>query len=448
MCKKMRKKILLWLKEYKKELILLLVVVGLFFSVQLIGCNEVAFHYQPPMGCDDFDLSGLEDAGCKEIPIDEGTDDGNDWVEPEDPTDPARALTPDSPGERRLDPPRRPSSPSVIRFSNTYPMGVVDIIFVVDNSRSMHVEQKNIADQFDEFLDSIEELDYRIALMTVDVSDSPNNRDRTYQDGYFIRFKNRRTYLSSGDSRSQHEENIKMFKAAVQRPESIECLEDGKEDECPDDERAICALNKSLDISSQQDFFRKTAHLMVIILSDEDERSSEEYRKQQWDLNRVDYRLNACDDPRNFYSKVSQRIGLHTGISVHAIIIPPGDEDCLAEQSDALGQGYYGEEYEKFAKPSGRILREYPYITSGQVLSICDRSFGSQLGRLSDYLQKPLPITLPCEPYRVKNVRLVDDGDSDDVRYELEGKNLKILEDQVSLSSRVKVTVLCPAGKD
>ena len=447
--RKIKKKILFWLKEYKKELILLLIAVGLFFSVQLIGCNDVAFQYQAPMGCNDFDLSGLEDAGCEEIPIEDKEDytieDGGGLDDGIDPFAPSNTQTP---RESRSDTPHRSSGPSVIQFSNTYPMGVVDIIFVVDNSRSMHVEQKNIADQFDQFLDSIEELDYRIALMTVDVSDSPNNRDRTYQDGHFIRFKNRRTYLSNGDNRDQHEENIKMFKAAVQRPESIECLEEGKEDECPDDERAICALNKSLDISSQRDFFRKTAHLMVIILSDEDERSSEEYRKQQWDLNRVDYRLNACDDPRNFYSKVSQRIGLHTGISVHAIIIPPGDDDCLEEQSDALGQGYYGEEYEKFAQPSGRILREYPYITSGQVLSICDRSFGSQLGRLSDYLQKPLPITLPCEPYRVKNVRLVDDGDSDDVRYELEGKNLRILEDQVSLSSRVKVTVLCPTSED
>lgn len=444
MCKKMRKKILFWLKEYKKELILLLIAIGLFFSVQLIGCNDVAFHYQPPMSCEDFDLSGLEDASCEDPefpPPDGGTvDDGVDSR--------FAPVISNTPGESRLDPPHGPSGPSVIQFSNTYPMGVVDIIFVIDNSRSMHIEQKSIANQFDEFLDSIRELDYRIALMTVDISDSPNNRDRTYQDGHFIRLKNGRKYLSNENNRSQHEENIRMFKEAVQRPESIECLEEGQEDECPDDERAICALNKSLDVSSQKDFFRKTAHLMVIILSDEDERSSEEYRQQQWDLNRVEYRLNACDNPRNFYSKVSRRIGLHTGISVHAIIIPPGDEDCLAEQSDALGQGYYGEIYEKFAKPSGRILREYPYVTSGQILSICDRNFGSQLGRLSDYLQKPLPITLPCEPYRVKNVRLVDDGGSEDVRYELEGKNLRILEDQVSLSSRVKVTVQCPAGNN
>ena len=117
------------------------------------------------------------------------------------------------------------------------------------------------------------------------------------------------------------------------------------------------------------------------------------------------------------------------------------------KQVDASNKGYYGEEYEKFAKPSGSILREYPYVTSGQVLSICDRNFGSQLGRLSDLLQEPLPITLPCEPQQVQNVRLVDDDDSENVRYELEGKNLRILEDQVSLSSRIEVTVLCPAGE-
>lgn len=453
MSKKMRQKLLIWLKEYKKELVFLLIAVGLVFSVQLIGCNEVAFHYQAPQSCGDFELLDLEDASC-EVISDDGGDDGGigpmDTGGP-DPArastpDPARASTPDTPGESVPASPRTRSGPDVIQFSNTYPMGIVDIIFVIDNSRSMHIEQQSIANQFDQFLDSIQDLDYRIALMTVDISDSPNNRDRTYQDGHFIRFKNGRKYLSNSDNRSQHRENIRLFKSAVQRPESIECLEDGREDECPDDERAICALNKSLNISSQRDFFRKTSHLMVIILSDEDERSSEEYRKQQWDLDRVDYRLTPCDDPRNFYSKVAQRIGLHTGISVHAIIIPPGDDECLAEQNDALGQGYYGKIYKKFAKPSGRILREYPYITSGQVLSICDRSFGAQLGRLSEYLQEPLPITLPCEPYRLQNVRLVDDGGSENVRYELEGKNLKILEDQVSLSSKVRVTALCPAG--
>lgn len=449
--KKVWKNLLDWLKEYKEELVFFLVAVGLTLSVQLVGCNEVAFHYEPPTSCADFDISDLEDAEC------ENDDTGVDWAGPDGPggirqvepgVDGPDSSVPATTSSSPSDPPSpRPSGPSLIRFSNTYNMGIVDIIFVIDNSRSMHVEQTNIANQFDQFLDNIRYLDYRIAMMTVDISDSPNNRDRTYQDGHFIEFTRGQKYLSNADrSSAQHNENIRLFKSAVQRPESIECVEAGKANECPDDERAICALNKSLDISSQRDFFRKTSHLMVIILSDEDERSSEEYRRQQWQLNRVDYRLTGCDDSRNFYSRVAQRIGLHTGISVHAIIIPPGDERCLQEQDDELGKGYYGELYERFAEPSGSVLREFPYITPGQVLSICDRSFGSQLGRLSDYLQEPLPITLPCEPYRVQNVRLVDGGSSEDVRYELNGKNLTILEDQVSLSSRVRVDIFCPAG--
>ena len=449
---KIWKNFLDWLKEYREELVFLLVAVGLTFVVQLVGCNNVNFHYEPPTSCDDFDLSGLEDATCETKDTTE-----IDWAGPDgpgsirhveaDPPIPGFSVPAGRPTNSSPHPPSRPPGPAVIDFSNTYHMGIVDIIFVIDNSRSMHVEHTNIANQFDQFLDSIKYLDYRIAMMTVDTSDSPNNEDRTYQDGHFIEFGNRRKYLSNASgSSSQHKENIRLFKAAVQRPESIECMQAGKANKCPDDERAICALNRSLDIYSQRDFFRTTSHLMVVILSDEDERSSEEYRRQQWNLNRIDYRLTGCDDPRNFYSRVAQRIGVHTGISVHAIIIPPGDDRCLAEQDDALGKGYYGEVYESFAEPSGSILREYPYITPGQVLSICDRSFGAQLGRLSDYLQEPLPITLPCEPYRVQNVRLVDEGNSENVRYELNGKNLTILEDQVSLSSRVHVTIQCPAG--
>jgi len=437
MFKKIWKNFLDWLKEYREELIFFVVAVSVVFIVQLVGCNEVAFHYEPPTSCSDFDMSDLEDATCEsgyEV----------DWADAGDP-DLIKPVKPRVPDDSLPNPPQTRPGPYMIRFSNTYHMGIVNIIFVIDNSRSMHVEHTNIANQFDQFLDSIKYLDYRIAMMTVDTSDSPNNKDRTYQDGYFIEFKRGQKYLSNDDkSRSQHRENIKLFKEAIQRPESIECMQPGKANECPDDERAICALNKSLDIPSQGDFFR-TAHLMVVILSDEDERSSKEYRKQQWNLNRVDYRLTACDNPLNFYSRVAQKVNVHTGISVHAIIIPPGDERCLAEQHDSMGRGYYGELYERFAKPSRSVLREYPYVTSGQVLSICDRSFGTQLGRLSDYLQEPLPITLPCEPYRLQNVRLVDGDSSENVRYELNGKNLKILEDHVSLSSQIRVDIFCPA---
>ena len=279
MSKKTWKKLLGWLKEYKEELIFFLIAVGLTFSVQLIGCNEVAF-YQRPQSCADFDMADLESASCEveqPVPpsddIGTGTGTGTKWAGNDGP-DPVRSSTPDSSGIYS-DPPRSRSSShsSVIRFNNTYYMGVVDIIFVIDNSRSMYPEQQNIANQFDEFLDSIQDLDYRIAMMTVDISDSPNNRDRTYQDGHFIEFGNRRKYLSNDEgSRSQHRENIRLFKEAVQRPESLSCMEKGRANECPDDERAICALNKSLDISSQRDFFRKPSHLMVVILSDEDEK--------------------------------------------------------------------------------------------------------------------------------------------------------------------------------
>ncbi len=437
------KKFAKWLEEYQKELILLLIAAGLTLSVQLIGCNDqVVLNYSPPTSCDDFDLSGLEDASCEDVSVDTERDFDAAGNFPGE----FSGADSGSPGEIRPAEPRSQGANSYMTVTATYNMGVVDIIFVIDNSRSMHVEQRNIANQFDQFLDDIQYLDYRIAIMTVDISDSPDNRDRTYQDGHFIRFKNGRKYISNEQgSQSEHRKNIKMFRESVQRPESIECMEPGKADLCPDDERAICALNKSLDISSQRDFFRPHSHLMVVILSDEDERSSEEYREQQWALNRTDYRLRSCDDPRNFYSKVAQRIGLNTGISVHAIIIPPGDDDCLAEQDEELGQGYYGEVYEDFAEPSSSIVREYPYITRGRVLSICDRDYGSQLGQLSDYLQRPLPITLSCEPYRVENVRLVDeDGGSEKVKYELDGKNLTITEDRVSLSSQIRLTVFCP----
>ncbi len=432
------------IKKHNEEISIVLAIIALLCTLYLIeGCGSTTFNYVPPGSCNDLDYHGLPDASCTVKPIEPSSD----CDENPERCDHCAQYPNDPECEDR--PPSTSEHPYIL-FSNSYSMGKIDIIFVIDNSRSMYKEQQNIAGQFDQFLDSISHLNYRVAVMTVDISDSPGNRKRYYQDGKFIRMgKERILYLENEDFADnydyEHDENIEMFKEAIEREESLKCLQDGERKECPDDERAICALNLSFDRSDQVDFFRPTGHLMIVILSDEDERSSSEYIDAQRRLYDKDFSLTACDDPYTFYRNVAEKASKHKSVSVHSIIIPPDDDDCLDEQKDANGRGYYGEVYEMFAEPSRETRDKYPFVLDGQVISICKRNYGKQLGELSDYIADLQPIALPCIPHQVNHVRLRGRGSrsSSNLDYRVEGRTLIIEEKDVPLNSRIAVSVLC-----
>ena len=420
------------LKKHSEEIALGLLIVGLSCTLYFVGCGDTQFMYTGGVSCSEIDLQGLDNPNCSE-------------------DTPANLCGPGS-----LDPkchkntPTAPEDPKYVLFSNSYSMGKIDILFVVDNSRSMYQEQQNISKQFGRFLDSIEHLNYRIAITTVDTSDSPGNRNRYYQDGKFIRMGGRDSLLwlenrkFSDSYRHSHKDNVEMFEKGIERDESFDCLEDPKE--CPDDERAICALNLAFDRNDQLNFFRPTGHLMVVILSDEDERSSQEYIEAQSRYHDEDYSLTSCDDPYTFYRNVVSKVGKHKSVSVHSIIIPPGDRSCLKEQDDENGRGYYGEVYEQFSRPSKATQDRYPFVLDGQVISICKRNYGRQLGQLSEYIADVQSITLPCIPQQVNHIRLKGDHDSYDVEYKIEGRNLIIEEGDIPLNSRVHVSILCSKG--
>lgn len=332
--------------------------------------------------------------------------------------------------------------------------GKVDILFVVDNSSSMHEEHLNIAGQFDDFMDDIKDLDYRIAMTTVDISSSPCNAGRDYQDGRFIDFEDNSIFLHNSeedraDRRRRHRENVEFFKKAIVREETKNCnlKEELDRDgcpidpgDCPTDERAICALNKAFDRRQNLSFFREEpdVHLMMVILSDEDERGSQDsiHNKSK---GRYDYHFEPCDEADNFYMNVYNRINPNKHYSIHAIVIPPGDSDCLESQKSDYGGGAYGEKYAEFAQPSRNFYDRHPGLREGSVLSICDRSYSSQLGNLSNYLHRPQPVTIPCV---VERAFVKEDSSGDEVRHSIDGKKI-VIEEDVSLDSKLTVHAWC-----
>ena len=203
----------------------------------------------------------------------------------------------------------------------------VNILFVIDNSSSMNKEQESIANQFDDFLDTLDDWDYHIAIITTD----PDNL------GNFISFPNGELFLSNPKKRrSVHKKNIRYFQRTVRRPVGAY------------PEEGIASLNRALEKRSQRDFFRPHSLFLVIIVSDDDEAGGPHLGKS----------LQSDNQPETFFEKVSD-LYPYSVVTVHSIIFEPGDSKSSCPNGDAPGHVYASA-----SRPSRSIMKRYGNISS------------------------------------------------------------------------------------
>ena len=421
-----------------RPLIKALVVLGLIAVVYFIGCSETYFGTVKTVSCVDF-TEKFGANNCRPAPD----------VKPE-------------------------QDSRYLQFNYDVDLGEIDIIFVVDNSSSMHKEQKSIGKQMSNFLNKISHLDYRIAVTTTDISSSPRNprHGQSYQDGNFISIGGRSYLENKNRGYKASNQDVQSFISAIERPESLACakrsgggarsddlnfyFEHGYDHHqvedrtsptiCPShDERAIYALNLAVDKYSQNNFFRRDAHLMMVIISDEDERSSDLYIRQQLNEGISSYVFEEKDYPETLVETVYNRLGALKNFSVHSIIIPPGNSSCLnhqnkdAHQGVGTGRGYYGYEYARLSKASSS-LRKYGNLLKGNVISICDRSYPKQLSKIALFAEVPR-ISLPCD--RPEYIKIKENGRERNLDYDIEGRSLQIHPGEVYIGSKVTVTIVC-----
>lgn len=409
-----------------------------------------------PEDCDKFDVLS-KPAGCK-------------FVEQR----PSGRLGEDPRGQREKE-----SEPGYNKFEYEVIAGKVVIIFVIDNSSSMHEEHENLASQARQFLRGMKDIPYHIAIITTDISSSPGNpvRGAVYQDGNFIPFAlSGRKWLENkrlGEDPDPYD--VEDFQKTIVRPETEECDEDDDDFErdcfrevelerfrsveeceevqrqgsgtCPShDERAIYALN--LAIPKHRDFFdAPNAHAMFVIVSDEDNRSGEEYIKTG-DTEGIDYSFESNDEPETLIETVYSLHNMQT-FSVHSVIIKPGDTKCLREQNEkgdggaGTGRGYYGEVYAELSMAKKSKLQRRGNLLRGSIISICDRNFGSQLARLNMYSQIPrMPIT--CSNPAWIGIK-VNGKKANHLKPRFNGRVLEFDDQEVPIGSKVSATVYCPA---
>ena len=234
----------------------------------------------------------------------------------------------------------------------TTAQGKADILFVVDNSGSMSVEQARMGQSFPQFISSISNIDHQIAITTTDIEAT---------DGRFLSFGNNSDILTPSTPNANN-----LFLQTIQRPETLTCDNAGFDPaSCPSpDERGIFAAYRAIEKGDAK-FFREDSHLSIVILSDEDERS----RGGQI----AGFELEFRDTPQNLVDLDKTRLGAQKTFSVHSVVVRPGDTSCLNQQnSQAPLKGFEGNTYVSLSN-----------LTGGTIGSICASDYGQELGNIA-----------------------------------------------------------------
>lgn len=322
--------------------------------------------------------------------------------------------------------------------------GKVDILFVDDNSGSMSFEQNNIAARFSSFISALDakQIDYRIGVVTTDVSDANNppraiNRNGALQDGRLIQFSNGQYFLERGTANKES-----LFASVIRRDETLQCESYLNSNpgtnpsaylaNCPSpDERGIYAASMAIE-ANHAGFIRGEAGLAIVFLSDEDVRS------QLYDESPA-YRLDARDLPQNLIQTVQSRYS-GKSLSMHAIIVRPGELKAGHNAADVAQQiaqvivGYntvqsqyrpenffqaggadiaclnqQGNQTNQVSGSLGYLYFLAARMTGGVVGNICANNYGAQLAEIGTNIgEKINQIAMACENPKILELRFTN----------------------------------------
>lgn len=282
-----------------------------------------------------------------------------------------------------------------------FPDNRVDILFVIDNSKSMLDDQQQMASRFADFMSSINGLDWRIGIVTTDM----RNQGKEYQGGKLVPFRSGSqivTYVL--DKTVPNYETL--FKSTIQRKETQDCIaaiNANRPWECDvllsGDERGIYAAKTAIS-NNDRSFMRAGAPLRVVIISDEDERSAGgrclpsnfqsniECRDQNNTYKVLNFPMEAGRDvPEDFVLAAN-----HMGKSMIVYSIVVNNSTCLGQQRNSPynDSSFLGIEYATLSD-----------LTGGIVGSVCAGSYTPQLQAISQDIDNGIRDTikdLACVP--------------------------------------------------
>lgn len=257
----------------------------------------------------------------------------------------------------------------------------VDILLVVDDSKSMAPENTKLAQKLKDFVAdlTISGIDWQICATVTRSQDVYNNG--VY---YWGASRNWVKYVGSPSW---------ILKTGAADPNMIyEIFTDtvasiGAGWAGTDDERGIKAAWWSAEYSVYNQCYRPEASLAVILISDEDERSvggnsAYQYYTDEFKTLEVD------DQPQEFVNKIKQKFGVAKRFTFNSIIVKPGDTACMAAQDAEGSKAHYGHKYSELSQ-----------LTGGAIASICDADYAKNLYYFKDRIVNTLAsVPLECAP--------------------------------------------------
>ena len=236
------------------------------------------------------------------------------------------------------------------------PKKQVDILFVIDNSVSMTVEHRHLAERLNNFLDHLVDLDWRIAVTSTN-SDEYDKVEGS--DGKLVSFPNGEYYidhtLENSLAMSYLGETVVMD---VVSSKVANC-----EQGIRGTYRAIERFNAK-NVPNSWRFFREEAAVVVVLISDEDECGG-------------DYK----NKPHNLLQLVSDTWGTEKEFTFHSIIVE--SQECADESNHSVGTQY--------SMLSG--------MTGGVIGSVCATDYASQLGDMGLHVKNQTrSLSLECLP--------------------------------------------------
>lgn len=367
------------------------ILIGLF----AIGCSDVGFQSIPSKTCTNFNNGS--DQSCK-------------------------------------------FDPSGNTYTVNFKTGQIDILFIDDNSGSMSPEQQKMADAFSGFLNNIDHLDYQIAITTTDIPKT---------DGGLLEFTDESGNASGkrviSKSNGTYSVNNSLFKGTIKRKETLACDQSGYSN-CPSsDERGIYAMNRVIE-RSEHGFLRAGAHLAIVVLSDEDQRSQTTYDSNSGQyvgaFANYGYALEDKDYPETLVDTFTSKFASKT-LSVHSVIVKPGDTYCKSAQDQGNLKGFYGYLYNILSNAKNNGMGANGQVVNGSVSSICNSTYYSTLDFASSLA------AANANKQIVKMQCLPDASDitvtsSQTVNYTIDSANQTLVFNNLPLGVDVSVSYVCP----
>jgi hypothetical protein len=222
----------------------------------------------------------------------------------------------------------------------------VDILFVIDNSASMQDEQLKLGDRLSSFVDSLKDVDWQIGITTTDTSSGPWGLKGSLlplagRAGESILTKNTPDY--------EH-----VFANTVVRPEGVGCGSN-----CPSVvERPLEATGMALAKGVVNGLIRPGAELAVVILSDSDEGGNG---------------LGVITTPQMLLQTANLIFQSTKRITGFAIVVEPGNADCLSQERQYSANSFYG--------MNAALLA---HLTGGVTGDICASDYAAPLKKIGE----------------------------------------------------------------